>query len=144
MTQEEFDRIKEEEKQHLRQLRDLKRTYRQAQQKKSLVDSLTGMTDALGNATSREEVNQLMREAAFQEARLELALEGEEKESETQVVKEEDLEATQKAEAASLLNQIKHELGEKPASNEEDEHTSLPETNDTAPAPKTLGRPRNG
>lgn len=144
MTQEEFDRIKEEEKQHLRQLRDLKRTYWQAQQKKSLVDSLTGMTDALGNATSREEVDQLMREAAFQEARLELALEGEEKESETEVVKEEDLEATQKAEAASLLNQIKHELGEAPASNEEDEHTSLPETNDTGSAPKTLGRPRNG
>lgn len=140
MTQKEFDRIKEEEKKHLREMRGLKRTYRQAKQKKSLVDSLTKMTDALGNAESREEVDDIMRDAAAQEARLEIALESEEEDRE----KEKNREEIQRMEASSLLRQMKHELGQDMSSKDANDEAPTPESADSSSTSKTLGRPRNG
>ena len=43
MTPEEFNRIKEEEKAHLRGLRDLKQQHRDAQRKVSILGALRGM-----------------------------------------------------------------------------------------------------
>ena len=77
MTPEEYKRIKEDEKEHLRALKKLKQTARLLERRKSVNQALGNMVggskDALG--THEEMLDKLTLETAQQEARLEIALE---------------------------------------------------------------------
>lgn len=115
MTPEEFNRLKEEEKAHLRQLRDLKQQHRDVQRKTSILGALRGMRDPDLEADTEARTEELMRGAITQEARLDIAMEGEAERARTEA----DREAVRQAEAAELVRQLKADAGatadEKPA-----------------------------
>ncbi len=109
MTPEEFERLKNEEKAHLRQLRQLKQTHRDAQRTASTVSALHAMRNPELEAETDEMTERLMRGAAVSEARLDLALEGQA--PVTGPDNELDREALAKAEAEALVRQMKAQMG---------------------------------
>jgi hypothetical protein len=114
MTPEEFERLKEQEKAHLRQLRDLKAQHRDVQRKKSIFDALLGMTRPDLDATHEEQVGKLMQDAAMSEARLDLAMEdaaGAESAADRAAREAAEREALRRAEAEALVRQMKGEMG---------------------------------
>jgi hypothetical protein len=115
MTPEEFNRLKEEEKAHLRQLRDLKQQHRDVQRKTSILGALRGMRNPDLEADTDARTEELMRGAITQEARLDLAMEGEAE----RAAADADRETLRQAEAAELVRQLKADAGatagEKPA-----------------------------
>ena len=148
MSPEEFNRLKEEEKAHLRQLRDLKGQYRDAQRKASILSALQGMrTDDL-DADTAARTDALMRDAITQEARLDLAMEGEAE----RAASDADREALRQAEAAELVRQLKADAGATADEKDARPGSAAPARTigraPSAPAPsdprdaKTLGRPR--
>ena len=76
MTQEEFERLKAEEKKHLLEIQALKRKVQEVQQKKRIMDAVkgAGMPDSLA-ATHDEMVGKLTRGALETEVRMDMALE---------------------------------------------------------------------
>ncbi len=78
MTPEEYQRIKDAEKEHLRALKKLKKAVRDLERSKSIANSVTRMSSTSESAleTHQEMVDKLALETAHQEARLEIALEG--------------------------------------------------------------------
>lgn len=135
MTPEEFERIKAEEKAHLRKLRDLKRQHRDAQRTASTADALGTMRNAGLEAETDALTEQLMRGAATSEARLEVAMEGHAPQTNDEV----DKEALAKAEAEALVRQMKAQMGGADAPSTE---TAAQAASDPA-APrsaKTIGR----
>lgn len=109
MDPNEFERLKAEEKAHLRKLRDLKQTYRGLQSKKSSVDALNAMDSRdLTDETDRL-TKDMLREAAQQEARMELALEGQA--PQTGAAEDLDREDLAKAEAEALVKQMRASMG---------------------------------
>src|SRR5690606_41865600 len=75
MTPEEFERLKEEEKRHLREMRALKQQYREARRKRGLLDALRGLTNPEAEATHEAVLDRLTRQDVESEARFEVALE---------------------------------------------------------------------
>lgn len=77
MTNEEFERIKEEEKTHLREIRKLRKMAKHLRAKRSVQAALERMLDGSREVldTHDEMVRQLAVETARHEARLDLALE---------------------------------------------------------------------
>ena len=78
MTPEEYERIKEAEKEHLRKLKQLKQQVRDLERKKKVADALDDMVKAPGEdilGTHEEMMGKLQEETALREARLEIALE---------------------------------------------------------------------
>ena len=130
MTPDEFNRLKEEEKAHLRQLRDLKQQHRDVQRKASILGALRGMSADGLTADTAANTDALMRDAVTQEARLDLAMEGEA----DRVQAEADREATRQAEAAEMVRQFKAEAGATAG-----EQPARPAATD-APG-RTIGRP---
>ncbi len=112
MTPEEYQRIKEAEKEHLRKLKALKRTVRRLERQKKLNQALENITGGRERVldTHEEMMEQLAMETALSEARLEMALEAEQAvtEAEARAALEEDL---QKARARELIRRIKLEVG---------------------------------
>ena len=116
MTPEEFERLKEEEKRHLREVRALKRKYREAQRKRGILDALRGMTDPDAEATHEEMVDRLNRQNVTAEARFEIAAEeaGASDDAAARRAQDEaDREAVRKAEAEALVRQMKAEVSGK-------------------------------
>lgn len=77
MTPEEFQRIKEAEKEHLRALKKLKAQLRDVERKKSVSQALENMIKAPGDdilSTHEEMIDRLAMDTIQQEARLEVAL----------------------------------------------------------------------
>ena len=107
MSPEEFQRLKDEEKAHLRKLRDLKQTYRDAARKKTIVDAVTGMRSTALEDETQALTDKLQSGAALQEARMELAMENEDEIAKAEA----DRDALRKAEAAALVAQFKAEAG---------------------------------
>lgn len=107
MTPEEFNKLKEEEKAHLRQLRDLKQKHREVQRKASILGALRGMRNEALEADTEAQTDALMRGAVTQEARLELAMEAEAEQARADA----DREALRQAEAAELVRQMKADAG---------------------------------
>ena len=151
MTPDEFNRLKEEEKAHLRQLRGLKQQHRDVQRKASILGALRGMDAGGLAADTGANTDALMRDAATQEARLDLAMEGEA----DRVQAEADRDATRQASAAEFVRQLKAEAGAtageqpaRPAAADAPDRTigrrpAAAETPPDAPRDaKTLGRPR--
>ena len=109
MDPNEFERLKAEEKAHLRKLRDLKQTYRGLQSKKSTADALEQIQNRdLTDETDRL-TKEMLRESAQQEARLELALEGQA--PQTGNAEDVDREDLAKAEAEALVKQMRAAMG---------------------------------
>jgi len=118
MTPEEYQRIKEAEKEHLRALKKLKETARLLERRKS-VNSALG--DMVGGAQHTQDVhdemlNKLALETAQQEARLEIALENarldETSPAEASTRAPEALEEEMLKERANLLlKQMKLQMG---------------------------------
>lgn len=115
MTPEEYQRIKDAEKEHLRALKRLKKAVYQLERSKSIAQSVTRMTAGSENVldTHREMVDKLAMETAHYEAKLEVALESasdraERAEQEDALAKaDEDL---QRARAHDLIEEIRSEL----------------------------------
>ena len=107
MDKSEFERIKAEEKEHLRQLRALKDQHRDAQRKASILGALRGMGTPEQDATHDEFTGKLAQDAAMTEARFEIASEDAERAAQA----ERDAEVTRQSEAEALIAQMKAELG---------------------------------
>ncbi len=136
MDKDEFERLKADEKAHLQKLRALKQQHRDVQRKASSINAL----NAMRNKTLEDETDALtegfQRDAALQEARLDLALDGQAPQTGPTDV---DREAIAKAEAEALVRQMKAAMGG-------DDAPAAPESG-TQPAPspsaKTIGRTRS-
>ena len=161
MTPEEFERLKEQEKAHLRQLRELKQKHHEVQRKKSIFDALRGLSRPDIDETHDEQVGKLMQDAAMSEARLDLAMEGvpgagagPDDAAERAAKEAADREALRKSEAEALVRQMKGELGVLPSATDESGGPApgrtigrviddTPGADDTALPPKSIGRPRS-
>ena len=132
MDKDEFERIKAEEKAHLRKLRELKQTHRDVQRKAKIVNAVQGLRNAELEAETDALTEGFYRDAAHQEARLDLALDSQEA-LDKAAAAEADKEALAKEEAAALIRQMKAEMGERPGSPE-----SRPDASPTSP--KSIGR----
>ncbi len=152
MTPEEFERLKEEEKAHLRQLRDLKAQHRDVTRKKSIFDALRGLARPDIDATHEEQVGKLMQDAAMSEARLDLAMESADA-GERAAREAEERELLRRAQAEEMVRQMKGELGvppvppapsddagEKTIGRDGDNVRDEPEPDRPA---KSIGRPRS-
>lgn len=162
MTPEEYQRIKDAEKEHLRSLKKLKKAVRDLERSKSIANSVTRMSSTSESAleTHQEMVDKLALETAHQEARLEIALESAEQKAQ-QAANAEELERMDaelaRERARSIVDDIRTEMeaGVDPSLTEEavdprkdpdaaggaldaqgDDHAKLPE--------KTIGRMRRG
>ena len=121
MTREEFERIKEAEKEHLRALKKLKQTVRGLERQKSVNNALTDLASSTGNILDEHTalVEKLAEETAMQEARFEVALESigsDEAVAQQQALQDEaDLakieEERQQGRARVLVNQVKLQMG---------------------------------
>ena len=107
MDKSEFERIKAEEKAHLRKLRALKNQHRDVKRKASILGALKGMGTPEQDAIHDEFTGKLARDAASTEARFEIAAE----EAERAAQAERDAEVTRQSEAEALIAQMKAELG---------------------------------
>ena len=141
MTPEEFERLKEAEKQHLRQLRALKQQHREAVRKKGLFDALKGLVRPDLDDVHDEMMDKLSMSNIESEARFEVAMEesGMNEQALQRAAEEEAArEALRKAEAESLVQQFKQELT---GSAEPAAPTRASATNASASAGgKTIGR----
>ena len=107
MDKDEFERLKNEEKAHLRQLRQLKQTHRDAQRKASSLHALNKMRDPELEAETDAMTDKLMRDAALSEARFDLALEGQAPQTDDAT----DAADLAKAEAEALVRQMRAQMG---------------------------------
>lgn len=139
MSPEEFERLKNEEKAHLRQLRDLKAQQRDAQRKVQIANAVTGMRNPELEASTDALTDRLMRDAAFHEARMDLAVESSQGAAEAAAQTVADREALRQAEAAALVAQLKAGMGG-PAAGAPATDAS-PAADAPALPPKTIGRP---
>ena len=119
MTPEEYQRIKEAEKEHLRALKKLKEKLREVERQKSISQALNNIADAPGDdivQTHEEMIDRLAMDTIKQEARLEIALSDSEA-SAPEIEEEpiEELEASdaelQRLRAQELVRQIKVQMG---------------------------------
>lgn len=113
MTPEEFNRLKEAEKDHLRKLKKLKDTARMLERQKNVSRAVTDMTTSMEAKLSEHTdiMDQIAADAALSEARLEIAMESNEKAD--RVAQElKDEETLSKERAKQLIRQMKAESGE--------------------------------
>lgn len=161
MTREEFERIKNAEKEHLRALRKLKETVRGLERQKSVNNALTDLASSTGSILDEHTalVEKLSQETALQEARFEVALES--VESDEAAAKRQELqdeadlakleEERQQGRARDLVNQVKIQMGSPDAGGRRPEGTPArdrPRSGDAGaksddPMPdKTIGKMR--
>jgi hypothetical protein len=161
MTPEEFERLKEAEKVHLRKLRALKQQHRHAQRKKGLLDALKGIVRPDLDDVHDEMLDKLTMKNIESEARFEIALENAsltDDALESAAREEAEREVLQKAQAEALVRRMKAEAGAgvAPASSQtnaeaggktigraptpEEPETESDETPSPTKASKTIGR----
>jgi hypothetical protein len=157
MTPEEYQRIKEAEKEHLRALKKLKKAVRDLERSKSIAHSVTRMSSTSQTAleTHEEMVDKLALETAQYEARLEVALESAgEKSHEADRIEQLQTadEELQQERARGLVEQLRSEMAvtetppaedERPARSQREPTAEAGEETPEAPLPdKTIGRMR--
>jgi hypothetical protein len=159
MTPEEFERIKEAEKEHLRALKKLKKAVRGLERSKSIAQSVTKMSSSSQSALETHEnmVDKLALETAHYEARLDVALESAKEHQERgdadEALTNADAEL-QKERARSLVEQLREEMAvpdadtgeavaESPGPRRSESDEQDDDAEDTGPLPeKTIGRMR--
>jgi hypothetical protein len=138
LTPEEYQRLKEAEKDHLRSLRKLKQTVRSLQRQKKLTDAVENVTtkpmDALNDHDAL--VQELAMETARNEARLDVALESISHDRIEEAALDAEAEDTlRKAKASELVRQLRSQV---------DAGTPAPprtEPESTSPKAKAAGVP---
>ena len=108
MTPEEYERIKEAEKEHLRKLRKLKEAHRQLERQAKMTRAITDMTTSMQDKLDVHDdmMNRIATDSAISEARLEMAIESrQEKDEDTQAL-EDELELT-RAKAQELVRKMR-------------------------------------
>jgi hypothetical protein len=108
MTPEEFKRIKEAEKDHLRKLNKLKQAARHLERQKKVSRAVGDMTSSIRETLDRhsELMDQVSMEAALNEARLEIALENADLGG-SKAPLESDEEVLKKERAKELIREMK-------------------------------------
>ncbi|MFW5955570.1 MAG: hypothetical protein ACOCSK_02400 [Rhodothermales bacterium] len=145
MTSEEFEKLKAQERAHLEKTRDLKQAVRHLEQQRSVVTALDRLQQSAQDLinTHADLVDQLARETAILEARIDLATEGT---SSGDDAFASDEEALRKLRAQKVIEDIKQEVSEDsskdraPGKNPPDSEENSPK-NVRVPRPdKTMGR----
>ncbi|MEM1127319.1 MAG: hypothetical protein AAGI71_11760 [Bacteroidota bacterium] len=118
MSPEEYQRIKDEEKAHLRALKKMKARVRELDKKRKISATMASLTTSAADLlrANAESLERLAMETLRHEARTEVALEEEALRTEAArpapgTVTPEDEEALQKAKALDLVRQFKMEMG---------------------------------
>jgi len=114
MTPEEYERIKEAEKDHLRKLKKLKEAHRQLQRQATLTKAVTDMTSSMQEKLDvhADMMDRIATESAINEARLEMAIESRQSEDLETHALEDELELT-RAKARDLIRKLKDEPAER-------------------------------
>lgn len=113
MDRDEFERLKNEEKAHLRKVRALKQQLREATRKKGLLNALKGLDTSSLDGTHEEMLRKLTEKNITSEARFELAMDTLDDAAKQEAAREEmaRLEAErQKSDAADLVRQMKAQM----------------------------------
>ena len=122
MTPEEFEKIKQAEKEHLRKVRKLKNTVRQLERQKKISGAISDMTSSMTEKFDVHDdmVQRLAIDNALNEARLEIALEqSEEADKKAQLARdEEDLAQLQ---ARQVVGQMRETAEKAPSENDDSE-----------------------
>ncbi len=155
MTPEEYQKVKEAEKAHLRKLKELKKTHAQLSRKARITNAVTDMAESVQELYDehRTMVDRLEMDAISSEARLDVAMDGLEGDSSVQEALdaaqlEADQEVIKRARAKSLIEQMKLETSAVPASTTRSESPSEKaagantDTGETTPElpEKTIGK----
>ncbi|GAB5519491.1 MAG: hypothetical protein RhofKO_17420 [Rhodothermales bacterium] len=115
MTPEEFERLKEAEKAHLRKLKALKQAARQSRHQRSIGGALGNLASSSNLLDENDAlVNQLNQDAVMGEARLDVALENMDarEDERQQAAQRAQFEADQKRQRADdLITQMKRQMG---------------------------------
>jgi alanyl-tRNA synthetase len=111
VTPEEYQRLKEAEKAHLRSLRELKKAVRSASRQTRLADAIEGATARPMQALDDHDalIQDLAIETARNEARLDVALESVSGAQDAEIVAENE-EVLRKARAAELVRQLRGQM----------------------------------
>ena len=114
MTPEEYQKLKEAEKAHLRKIRELKKAQRSSSRKASVTNAVTGMASKMEELFSEhgEMVERLQMDSAMSEARMEVALDSvEANDSVSEAQDAAELAAAEaelkRSRARDLINQMK-------------------------------------
>ena len=108
MTPEEYERLKEAEKEHLRGLKKLKETVRMLERQKNVSRAVSEMTSSMQEKLDEHAdiMDKIAAESALSEARLEIAMEASEQAD--RVAQEiQDEEEVAKVRAKELVRQMK-------------------------------------
>ena len=149
MTPEEYQKFKEAEKEHLRKIRELKKAQRSASRKSTVTKAVTGMATDMQDLFDEngQMIERLQMDSAMSEARMEVALDSVEMNSD--VTEAQDAAELAKADAdlrksraRDLVNQMKQETGAVMDSNAEAPEPKADEAKpEEKPLPeKTIGR----
>ncbi|MDR8389754.1 hypothetical protein NC796_01310 [Aliifodinibius sp. S!AR15-10] len=110
-SREQRERLKEEYKEHYRKMREAKEEYNRARRKKNITDALRDM-DTLELMQSFDDfLFSVKSKIANVEARLDVAMDSLEEETEFGMSEQERDEELQKAKAKDTLKQVKLEMG---------------------------------
>ena len=121
MTPEEYERLKDAEKEHLKKLKELKQAVRVLERQKKIQSELEKMSRASDDALQAQSdaVQQLALETAHQEARLDLALES--TDTEDLATSDEALDdELRSARAQALVERLKHSMVEEEIDSDEE------------------------
>ena len=147
MDRDEFERLKEEEKAHLRKVRALKQQLREAKRKQGVLGALQSLDTSALDATHEEMLRKVTEKNVTAEARFELAMEAldeAEKQEATRAEMARIEEEQRKTAAADLVRQMKAQMlgdaaehvdAQQPAARSDAEQTSKAPT----PPAKTIG-----
>ena len=146
MTPEEFEKIKEAEKAHLRKVRKLKNAVRQLERQKKISGALNEMTSSMQERFDDHDqmMDRVAIDAALNEARLEIALEASE-EAERKAQAAQDEADLAKARARQVMDELKNADPEVEADPTTESPTRVRERTESPPRKddlpeKTIGR----
>lgn len=151
MTPEEYNRIKEAEKEHLRKLKELKTQLRKVKQQNKVAEAMKNIANAPGddiNQTHSEMIDRLAMETIQEEVRLEMALSevDDEQASSLQETAEEQQQILQsdaelkKLRAQELVRQIKLQMGVADAEKKQNRGSAVIEREDAENASEVTGK----
>ncbi|HYW35691.1 MAG TPA: hypothetical protein VE868_09820 [Balneolaceae bacterium] len=105
------EQLKQEYKEHFRKMRAAKERFKRVQKKKNIVDALREMDSSELMESFDSFLFEVQSKVARAEARLDVALEGLNAESDHPVQQAEAEEMSNRAKAKETLRQVKHEMG---------------------------------
>lgn len=113
MDRDEFDRLKEDEKAHLKKVRALKQQLREAKRKQGLLGALKGLDTSALDETHEEMLRKVTEKNVSAEARFEMAMEAldeAEKEEATRAEMARIEAERQQSDAADLVQKMKSQM----------------------------------